>query len=443
MLSALNTAGVMFLVAAGNDNLNNDVTPYYPAQYSVATACGPGLPNVIAVAAIDQNSNRASFSNFGATSVQIAAPGVDINSTRPTSNVTFALFHNYDSNPGALGYTFTGANNSWGFTNKFSDSSPTSLTDSPAGNYLNNTDSFATGPNFSTVGQRGCRLAGSIRAETSIGDVFWLDISRDGDDANWNRVDGFGESTGGIFIPFPFSDIPDRSAKNRFRVNFSSDSSTVDDGGYLDDVGVACTSGAPSGTTDYQFLQGTSMATPHVTGVVGLLLSVNPNLTVAQIRAAILNTGVSVPALNGLVSTGRRLNAHNAVASVMNNFTVNVTKAGTGTGTVTSSPSGIDCGATCSGSFPSPGSITLSATPTGGSTFDGWTGGACVGTGTCILNANAAVTATFTAAQSAPSPADGGGGGCTLAQTGTSDALLLIMLLLTMGTLMWRGRRRS
>ena len=42
-LRDLNTAGVMFLVAAGNDNLNSDVTPSYPAQYSVATACGPGL----------------------------------------------------------------------------------------------------------------------------------------------------------------------------------------------------------------------------------------------------------------------------------------------------------------------------------------------------------------------------------------------------------------
>ena len=49
------------------------------------------------------------------------------------------------------------------------------------------------------------------------------------------------------------------------------------------------------------------MATPHVTGVVGLLLSVNPNLTVAQIRNAILNTGDASADLNGRVSTGRSL----------------------------------------------------------------------------------------------------------------------------------------
>ncbi len=441
MLSALNTAGVMFLVAAGNDNVSNDVTPSYPAQYSVATACGPGLPNVIAVAAIDQNGNRASFSNFGATSVQIAAPGVNINSTRPTSNFTSVLFHNYDSSPDALGYTFTGTNNSWGFTNNVSLSPPTSLTDSPAGNYLNNTDSFATGPIFSTVGRRGCRLVGSYRLATELGfDGFLLDISRNGG-ATWTTVAGDSGSTGGTFVNVPFSDIPDRSANNQFRFNFISDSSIVDDGGYFDNVQVRCTSGAPSGTTDYQFLKGTSMATPHVTGVVGLVLAANPNLNVAQIRDAILNTGVPVPALNGVVSTGSQLNARNAVVSVVNNFTVTVTKAGTGTGTVTSSPSGIDCGATCSRVFPSPGSVTLSATPTGGSTFDGWTGGVCAGTGTCVVSTNATVTATFIAARAAP--ANGGGGGCTLAQAGTSDALMPTLLLVTLGILIWKFRRRS
>ncbi len=68
--------------------------------------------------------------------------------------------------------------------------------------------------------------------------------------------------------------------------------------------------------TDYQVRSGTSMATPHVTGVVGLLLSINSNLTVAQIRNAILNTGEASPLLNGKVSSGRRLNAFNALNSI-------------------------------------------------------------------------------------------------------------------------------
>ncbi|MDE3042309.1 MAG: S8 family serine peptidase, partial [Nitrospirota bacterium] len=442
MASALNAAGVMFLAAAGNSNSNNDATPFYPAQYSVATACGPGLPNVIAVAAIDQNGNRAGFSNFGATSVQIAAPGTNINSTRPTSNVTSALFHNYDSNPGALGYTFTGTNNSWGFTNNVSLSPPTSLTDSPAGNYLNNTNSFATGPTFSTVGQRGCRLVGSLRLATELNfDGFFLDISRDGGTTWITGSDGLSGSTGGTFVNFPFSDIPDRSANTRFRVNFISDGSIVDDGGYFDNVGVECTSGAPSGTTDYQFLQGTSMATPHVTGVVGLVLAANPNLNVAQIRDAILNTGVLVPALNGVVSTGRRLNAFNAISSVMATFTVPVTKNGTGTGTVKSNPAGIDCGSSCNASFNQGTAVTLTATPDAGSIFSGWSGSACTGAGTCAVNSAATVTATFDI-PSAPA-SSGGGGGCSIAQAGRSDALMPTLLLVALGALIWRVSRRS
>lgn len=440
MISALNTAGIMLLVAAGNDNGNSDVTPNYPAQYSVATACGPGLPNVIAVAAIDQNSNRASFSNFGVTSVQIAAPGVNINSTRPTSNFTLTLLHEYDLNPGTLGYTFTGTNSSWNFTNTVSLSPPNSLTDSPGGNYLNNTNSFATGPIFSTVGRRGCRLVGSLRLATEVDyDGFLVDTSRDGG-TTWTTMNGVSGSTGGTFVTFPFSDVPDRNANNRFRLNFISDSSDVDDGGHFDNLGVECTSGVPSGTTDYQLLQGTSMATPHVTGVVGLVLAADPSLNVGQIRDAILNTGVPVPALNGVVSTGRRLNAFNAISSVMSDFMVMVTKNGTETGIVTSNPAGIDCGVSCNAQFNRATTVTLTATPNAGAIFAGWSGGGCTGTGTCIVNIAGTVTATFNGP--AANDSSGDGSGCTIGKAGTSDALMPTLLLATLGALMWRVGRR-
>ena len=70
--------------------------------------------------------------------------------------------------------------------------------------------------------------------------------------------------------------------------------------------------------------------------------------------------------------------------------------AGSGAGTITSSPAGIDCGSTCSASFTSGTAVTLTATPTGNSSFGGWSG-ACNGTGPCslTLTVNAAVTATF------------------------------------------------
>jgi subtilisin family serine protease len=75
-----------------------------------------------------------------------------------------------------------------------------------------------------------------------------------------------------------------------------------------------------------------------------------------------------------------------------------VQKNGTGSGTVTSSPAGINCGSTCSASFTSGSSVTLTATAATGSKFTGWSGGGCSGTGTChvTLAATTSVTATFT-----------------------------------------------
>ena len=81
------------------------------------------------------------------------------------------------------------------------------------------------------------------------------------------------------------------------------------------------------------------------------------------------------------------------------NPTLQVRKSGTGAGTVTSSPSGINCGASCSSSFSRGTTVTLSATPASGSVFAGWSGSGCSGTGSCSvrLDASTTVTATFNA----------------------------------------------
>jgi lysophospholipase L1-like esterase len=78
-------------------------------------------------------------------------------------------------------------------------------------------------------------------------------------------------------------------------------------------------------------------------------------------------------------------------------FPLTVTRAGSGTGTVTSNPSGISCGGTCSATFASGVSVTLVAQPASNSTFAGWSG-ACTGTGSCTVPMTQArnVTATFT-----------------------------------------------
>ncbi len=79
-------------------------------------------------------------------------------------------------------------------------------------------------------------------------------------------------------------------------------------------------------------------------------------------------------------------------------YRLTVAKAGTGSGTVTSSPAGINCGTDCTEDYPAGTSVTLTAKPAVGSVFTGWSG-ACTGTGACNLTMNAAksVTATFVA----------------------------------------------
>ncbi len=79
-------------------------------------------------------------------------------------------------------------------------------------------------------------------------------------------------------------------------------------------------------------------------------------------------------------------------------FDLMVSKSGTGAGTVTSSPAGINCGSDCSETLPSGTSVTLTAAPAADSTFTGWSGSGCSGTSTCtvVMSEARAVTAQFT-----------------------------------------------
>jgi hypothetical protein len=93
-------------------------------------------------------------------------------------------------------------------------------------------------------------------------------------------------------------------------------------------------------------------------------------------------------------------------------YTVSVTLAGAGSGTVSSTPAGIDCGSTCTASYPAGTMLTLEATPAAGSTFSGWSGGGCSGNGSCQITVDdaSAVTATFVVAQYALTVTPSGNG---------------------------------
>ncbi|MCL4741625.1 MAG: S8 family serine peptidase [Phycisphaerales bacterium] len=72
-INASKSVGHVFVAAAGNAGTNNDSSPFYPASYN--------LDNIVSVAATDNRDALAGFSNYGATSVDLGAPGVDIAST--------------------------------------------------------------------------------------------------------------------------------------------------------------------------------------------------------------------------------------------------------------------------------------------------------------------------------------------------------------------------
>ena len=80
--SAIEACGCLFVAAAGNSNVDTDSSAHYPSSYD--------SPNLVAVAATDHNDQKASFSNYGATTVDLGAPGLSIISTLPMS--TYGAF---------------------------------------------------------------------------------------------------------------------------------------------------------------------------------------------------------------------------------------------------------------------------------------------------------------------------------------------------------------
>jgi len=75
------TNGHIFVAASGNSNNNTDTSPHYPSSYS--------LDNIISVASIDDNGAKSSFSNYGANTVDLGAPGGSIYSTAPGNSYSF------------------------------------------------------------------------------------------------------------------------------------------------------------------------------------------------------------------------------------------------------------------------------------------------------------------------------------------------------------------
>jgi subtilisin family serine protease len=315
------SAGVLFVAAAGNEANDNDTNPSYPSSYD--------LENIIAVAATDQDDNLASFSNFGAASVDVGAPGVNTYSTLPAREVVFS--DDFDDNDIAP-WTTGGTPDTWAVTDEIAPppSGDYCLTDSPGDDYVVNTDNWAAGPPVDLSGRVGCKLLYQMELDVELlVDVLYVEASTDG--STWNWVDGWTGTTIGIFFPFeedltPYDGEP--SLSFRFGL-FESDGSGTGDGAHIDDVMVTCSSSDYSSDTQYEYFEGTSMASPHVSGLAGLIMAAFPGISNSEVKIRILNGADQRPDLAGRTVTGGRINALNSlmIPPAPSNLTANAVSA--------------------------------------------------------------------------------------------------------------------
>jgi thermitase len=306
---------IVVVSAAGNENNNNDANPTTPCTLD------PPTHNNICIAAVTPTGARSDFSNFGAATVDVGAPGGDgsatpagdILSTKPAWNSVFS--ENFQT--GTDGWTASHTSGfDWGLAGSGIDGD--SITDSPAGQYQNNTDSKFQHTAVNLVGQRGCRLD------------FWIDL--DIDDVDPGTGDPFDFATVGIVSGGPSLTGTFASNSNGFfrkvdkaigqfdgrgdvqpTLGFHSDSSVQDDGAYVDDMSINCRGGSYPNSIggedaddggDYTAIAGTSMAAPHVAGVAALVRAVDPGAPASQVVQAIMEGSKPDPGLQGVTVTG-------------------------------------------------------------------------------------------------------------------------------------------
>ncbi|MDQ3957340.1 MAG: S8 family serine peptidase, partial [Actinomycetota bacterium] len=300
LLNAINSAPeTLFVVAAGNAGANNDVNASYPCNYPA--------PNVVCVAASDSNDELASYSNYGATTVDLAAPGSGILSVQPSFAYRFT--EHFDGDLAAT-WTTGGVNGTWtrdpgGFA-----------VDSAAGNYQDGADHWmATNDPVDLSGVGDCLLRYSLRldAETDH-DALVTEASADGSD--WRVVGDWTGSSGGKWIGVSDSLAAfDGAPAVHLRFRFESDIAIARDGAAVDHISVQCSSSSYNGS-ELQYASGTSMAAPHVAGVAALAWSAKPDAGVTSVVRALVDGADDKQAFTAKTLSGGRLNACRTVVLV-------------------------------------------------------------------------------------------------------------------------------
>jgi subtilisin family serine protease len=299
----------LYVVAAGNSGSDNDATPTYP--------CNVTLANVLCVAAIDASGNLASFSNWGATSVDVAAPGVDIQSTFPNFNIEFA--------PAVVSDGLTpqrpvgwdqGVSGPWAFVQLGGGVTGMQLVQTPGSGSVPVNWVIEAPGSLTPVGQ-SCQMSAYIATDLDPAANQALALAyvtaANPTPVYLGVTNG---DTGGNFIPWhvDLSAISGQSnVQFAFYVQSAPSASPVEV--TISTPVIKCIGDQPAAGT-YGFDSGTSMASPQVAGAAALLLAKNPDLTAAQMKQALMSTTVPMASLAGKVVTGGRVDVAAALASV-------------------------------------------------------------------------------------------------------------------------------
>lgn len=297
-------AGLLFVAAAGNDGANLDCCPVYPAAYN--------LPNLITVASVNPEGKLSSFSNFSMSRVHLAAPGERIWSTSHSIREVYSA--SFDESDG--GWTL----DKWIRTSSHSYSPGYSLSNSiDNGRYENNVSATAVSPAISLVGAAGSRLHYEFCGSSELNcDFLSVDVSVNGgawssrtiyvNNVPFTRLSGSTLNTWKL----AYVDLGefDGQSSVRFRLHFTSDGVNTDEGFFIDNIKIMA--GATAAGT-YGSGSGTSFSAPHVAGLAGLIWSKYPAYSAEQVKNVIFNSVTKSSSLKGVVFTGGKMNAFQAL----------------------------------------------------------------------------------------------------------------------------------
>jgi subtilisin family serine protease len=305
---------VLFVVSAGNDSEDNDSEPHYPCNFRPQLDASPPVPgaidNIVCVAATDQADGLAGFSDRGATSVDLGAPGTEVLSTYP---FTTPFAEDFAVDNFSTQWPATGANG--GFER--SDEAPltsfgmTDATAAVAANTVRETTSAA----ITVPPNGGCRLSQTRRVVLGGTAAFRYSVLLDGvEEAVTNPSSTAGAGLERRFLDLPAAFKAGGSVQLRFRFSAGAAPSSAA-GVWLDDLSLVCAQTVGQASA-YALLEGTSMAAPHVSGAAGLLFSLEPGATVTNVREALLAGVDAIPSLAGKTSGGGRLDVAKAMDSL-------------------------------------------------------------------------------------------------------------------------------